>query len=171
MTIKLALDPQMFYATSSVYELPDIVASLGYDWMELSPKADFVPFFRYPRIDDAGVRKLKKIASDAGVGLASVLSLQRWSGPDEDQRQAAVRAWKRIIQITVDLGVQVINSEFNGRPEASETAEAQFLRSMDELLPLLEAEGLQLILEPHPDDFIEDAVSYTHLTLPTTPYV
>ena len=86
--MKLALDPQMFYATSSVYELPDIVASLGYDWMELSPKADFIPFFRYPRVDDAGVQKLKKIASDAGVGIASVLPLQRWAGPDEEQRQA-----------------------------------------------------------------------------------
>ena len=154
--MKLALDPQMFYATSSVYELPDIVASLGYDWIELSPKADFIPFFRYPRIDDAGVKKLKKIASDAGVGFASVLPLQRWSGPDEDQRQAAVRAWKRIIQITVDLGVDTINSEFNGRPEAQETAEAQFLKSMDELLPVFEQEGISLILEPHPDDFIED---------------
>ena len=58
--MKLALDPQMFYSGSSVYELPDIVASLGYDWMELSPKADFVPFFKYPRIDDAGVKRLKK---------------------------------------------------------------------------------------------------------------
>src|SRR3954452_19802931 len=110
----------MFFATSSVYGLPDIVASLGYDSMELSPKADFVPFFRYPRIDDAGVRKLKKIAADAGVRIASVLPLQRWSGPDEDQRHYAVRAWKRIIQITVDLGVETINSEFNGRPEAAE---------------------------------------------------
>ena len=44
--MKLALDPQMFFATSSVYELPDIVARLGYDWMELSPKADFIPFFK-----------------------------------------------------------------------------------------------------------------------------
>ena len=64
MAVKLALDPQMFYSSSSVYELPDIVASLGYDWMELSPKADFVPFFKYPRIDDAGVKRLKKLASD-----------------------------------------------------------------------------------------------------------
>jgi myo-inositol catabolism protein IolH len=142
--MKLALDPQMFYATSSVYELPDIVASLGYDWMELSPKADFIPFFRYPRVDDAGVKRLKKIASDAGVGIASVLPVQRWSGPDEDQRQAAVRAWKRIIQISVDLGVEIINSEFNGRPEAPETAEAPFLRSMDELMPIFEAEVLPL---------------------------
>ena len=114
--MKLALDPQMFYATSSVFELPDIVASLGYDWMELSPKADFIPFFRYPRVDDAGVRRLKKIARDAGVGIASVLPLQRWAGPDEDQRQAAVRSWKRIIQITVDLGAEICPPEGGAWP-------------------------------------------------------
>ncbi len=110
-----------------------------------------------------GLRKLKKLASDAGVGIASVLPVLRWSGPDEDQRQAAVRAWKRVIQITVDLGVDVINSEFNGRPEAPETAEAQFLKSMDELLPIFEREGVQLIIEPHPDDFIEDGLEALNL--------
>ena len=161
--MKLALDPQMFYSSSSVYELPDIVASLGYDWMELSPKADFVPFFKYPRVDDAGVKRLKKLARDAGVGIASVLPVLRWSGPDEDQRQAAVRAWKRVIQIAVDLGVDVINSEFNGRPEAPETAEAQFMKSMDELLPIFEREGVQLIIEPHPDDFIEDGLEAVNM--------
>jgi myo-inositol catabolism protein IolH len=154
--VKLALDPQMFYSTQSFLELPDTVASLGYEWMELSPKEDFIPFFKYPKVDDAGVRALRKRAADAGVGIASVLPVLRWSGPDEDQRQAAVRAWKRVIEITVDLGVEVINSEFNGRPEAPETAEAQFLRSLDELLPILEREGLKLVLEPHPDDFIEN---------------
>jgi myo-inositol catabolism protein IolH len=153
----------MFYSTSSVYELPDIVASLGYDWMELSPKADLIPFFKYPRIDDAGVRKLRKLAGDAGVGIASLLPVLRWSGPDEDQRQAAVRAWKRAIQISVDLGVEVMNSEFNGRPEAPEAAEAQFLESMDELLPIFEREGVQLILEPHPDDFIEDGLEAVNM--------
>ena len=102
-TVKLALDPQMF-STSSVHELPDIVAGLGYEWMELSPKADFT---RSSGTQDRRRRggKLKKIASDAGVGIA-VLPVLRWSGPDEDQRQA-VRAWKRVIQITVDLGVEV----------------------------------------------------------------
>jgi myo-inositol catabolism protein IolH len=156
--VKLALDPQMYYSTSTVYELPDHVARLGYEWMELSPKADLVPFFKHPRIDDAGVRRLKKVAADAGVGIASLLPVLRWSGPDEDQRQAAVRAWKRAIQIAVDLGVPVMNSEFNGRPEDAETAEAMFLRSMEELLPIFEREGVELILEPHPDDFIEDGI-------------
>ena len=161
--MKLALDPQMFYSGHSVFELPDIVASLGYDWMELSPKADFIPFFKYPRVDDTGVKKLKKIASDAGVAIASVLPVQRWSGPDEDQRRAAVRAWTRVIEITVDLGVEVITTEFNGRPEAPETAEAQFLKSMDELLPIFEREGVQVIIEPHPDDFIEDGLEAVNM--------
>ena len=71
--MKLALDPQMFFASHSVWELPDVVASLGYSWMELSPKADFVPFFKHPRVDDAGVRKLKKVAADAGAPLGRLL--------------------------------------------------------------------------------------------------
>ena len=33
-----------------------------------------------------------------------------------------------------------------------------FLRSLDELLPIFEREGVELILEPHPDDFIEDGI-------------
>ena len=144
-------------------ELPDIVASLGYDWMELSPKEDFVPFFKYPRADDATVKQLKKKAKDAGVGIASVLPVLRWAGPDETQRQAAVRAWKRAIQITVDLGVDTMNTEFNGRPEAAEFAESQFMRSLDELLPIFEKEGLKLVLEPHPDDFIEDGLAAVNM--------
>ena len=154
--MKLALDAQMFHATHSVWDLPDVVARAGYRWMELSPKADFIPFFSYPRVDDAGVAKLRRRAADAGVGIASVLPVLRWSGPGEDERQAAVRAWKRAIQITVDLGVDTMNSEFNGRPEAAEHAESQFLRSLDELIPVFEREGIRLVLEPHPDDFVED---------------
>ena len=52
--------------------------------------------------------------------------------------------------------VDVMNSEFNGRPGAGGPSEAQFWRSMEELLPVFEREGVQLRLEPHPDDFIED---------------
>jgi myo-inositol catabolism protein IolH len=49
-----------------------------------------------------------------------------------------------------------MNSEFNGRPEAASVSEAQFWRSMEELLPIFEREGIHLRLEPHPDDFVED---------------
>jgi myo-inositol catabolism protein IolH len=67
------------------------------------------------------------------------------------------------VQITVDLGVDTMNSEFNGRPEGAELAESQFLRSMDELIPVFEREGVKLVLEPHPDDFIEDGHAAVNL--------
>ncbi len=153
--MKLALDPYMLRSVP-LLKLPGVVADLGYEWIELSPREDFMPFFRHPRCDDATVREFKRALDAAGVGIASNLPLYRWSGPDEDQRQGAVRYWKRAIQITTELGCNVMNSEFNGRPEQSETSEAMFWKSMEELLPVFEREGVQLRLEPHPDDFVED---------------
>ena len=49
-----------------------------------------------------------------------------------------------------------MNSEFNGNPREADVCEAQFWRSMEELLPVFEREGVRLVLEPHPDDFEED---------------
>ncbi|MFJ8019305.1 sugar phosphate isomerase/epimerase family protein [Streptomyces sp. NPDC096311] len=151
--MKIALDPYMI-RNVPLLELPAVVAELGYEWIELSPREDFIPFFRHPRVDDGTVAKFRKALETAGVGISSVLPLFRWSGPDEDARQAAVRYWKRAIQITADLGVTSMISEFNGRPEDADRSEAQFWKSMDELLPVFEREGIHLALEPHPDDFI-----------------
>lgn len=153
--MKLALDPYML-RTTPLTELPGVVADLGYEWIELSPREDFTPFFLHPRANRDVVRQFRSALDGAGVQVASHLPLYRWSGPDEDERQAAVRYWKRAIQLTVDLGCQVMNSEFNGRPEQASKSEAQFWRSMEELLPVFEREGVQLRLEPHPDDFVED---------------
>jgi myo-inositol catabolism protein IolH len=153
--MKLALDPYMLRHVP-LLELPGVVADLGYEWIELSPREDFMPFFLHPRCADATVTAFKRELDAAGVGIASNLPLYRWSGPDEDQRRGAVRYWKRAIQITTQLGCNVMNSEFNGRPEASETSEAMFWKSMEELLPVFEREGVHLRLEPHPDDFVED---------------
>jgi myo-inositol catabolism protein IolH len=153
--MKLALDPYMFRRTP-LLELPGLVAGLGYHWIELSPRDDFLPFFNHPRVNDATVAAFRKELSAAGVGVSSVLPLYRWSGPDEDDRQAAVRYWKRAIRITADLGVDTMNSELNGRPEQAAGSESQFWRSMEELLPVFESEGIKLVLEPHPDDFEEN---------------
>ena len=79
-----------------------------------------------------------------------MLPVLRWSGPDEDAREAAVRNWKRVIQITVDLGVNVINTEFSGRPERAEESERAFFRSMEELVPIFEREGIDVRIDPHP---------------------
>ena len=153
--MKIALDPYMLRSTP-LLELPAVVAELGYEYLELSPRDDFMPFFLHPRADDATVAAFKKALDGAGVKVAANLPLYRWSGPDEDERRAAVRYWKRAIEITVQLECTVMNSEFNGRPEQASLSEAQFWRSMEELLPVFEREGVELRLEPHPDDFVED---------------
>ncbi len=153
--MKLALDPYMLRFTP-LTELPGVVADLGYEWIELSPREDFTPFFLHARANDDVVRSFKQALDAAGVRVASHLPLYRWSGPDEDERQAAVRYWKRAIELTVELGCNVMNSEFNGRPEKASLSEAQFWKSMEELLPVFEREGVHLRLEPHPDDFVED---------------
>jgi myo-inositol catabolism protein IolH len=153
--MKLALDPYMLRHVP-LAELPGVVADLGYEWIELSPREDFTPFFLHPRASDDVVRAFKAALKAAGVGVATHLPLYRWSGPDEDERQAAVRYWKRAIELTVELDCKVMNSEFNGRPEQASLSEAQFWRSMEELLPVFEREGVELRLEPHPDDFVED---------------
>lgn len=153
--MRIALDPYMF-RTVPLLQLPGLVAELGYEWIELSPRDDLNPFFLHPRIDDATLAAFRKELTAAGVGISSVLPLYRWSSPDEEERQAAVRYWKRALQITADLGVDTMNSEFNGRPEQADRSEGQFWRSLEELLPLFEREGISLALEPHPDDFVED---------------
>ena len=99
--MKLALDPYMSRSTP-LLELPKFVADLGYEYIELSPREDFTPFFLHPRASDDVVAKFRKALKVAGVKIATHLPLYRWSGPDEDERQAAVRYWKRAIQITVE---------------------------------------------------------------------
>jgi myo-inositol catabolism protein IolH len=156
--VKIALDPTPLHHDHPLLELPRRVAELGYDHLQLTPHRDFLPFFRHPRADDDLVDAFAAACREARVEIASVLPVLRWSGPDEESRRAAVKQWKRVIEITARLGVGVVNTEFSGRPEQSEESERQFYWSMEELLPIIEREGLQVYIDPHPDDFVEDGL-------------
>lgn len=156
--VKIALDPTPLHHSHSLLELPAKVAELGYDHLQLTPHRDFIPFFRHPKADDDLVDAFAAACKEARVEIASVLPVLRWSGPDEESRRAAVKHWKRVIEITARLGVEVINTEFSGRPELSEESERQFYWSMEELLPVLEREGIRVFIDPHPDDFVEDGL-------------
>ena len=153
--MKIAFDPYMFRHVP-LTELPGLVAELGYQHIELSPREDFLPFYLHPRADRSTIGRFKTALDAAGVQLSSVLPLYRWAGPDEDDRRAAVQYWKRAIQVAVELECPVMNSEFNGTHDQPARCEGMFWRSMEELLPVFEREGVQLRLEPHPYDFVED---------------
>jgi myo-inositol catabolism protein IolH len=156
--VKIALDPTPLHHSHSLLEIPAKVRELGYDHLQLTPHADFIPFFRHPKADDDLVDAFAAACRDADVQIASVLPVLRWSGPDEESRRAAVKQWKRVLEITARLGVGVVNTEFSGRPELQEESERQFYWSMEELLPIIEHEGIQVFIDPHPDDFVEDGL-------------
>ena len=42
-------------------------------------------------------------------------------------------------------------------------SEAAFWRSLDEIIPILETEGVQMAFEAHPNDFIEDGFAAVDL--------
>jgi myo-inositol catabolism protein IolH len=155
---KIALDPTPFHHDLDLLEFPRKVADLGYEYLQLTPHRDFIPFFRHPKADDDLVDAFAAACADAGVQVASVLPVLRWSGPDRETRETAVKQWKRVIEITQRLGVDTINTEFSGRPERAEESEAQFYWAMEELLPVIEAADLRVLIDPHPDDFVEDGL-------------
>lgn len=153
--MKIALDPHMI-RHMPIPKMVDKVAEMGYEYIELSPRDDFMPFYKYPRVDKARIKELKNALRDTGVQLSSLLPMQHWAGPDEEDREAAVRNWKRVIEIAVELDVNVLNSEFTGQNDMPYKCEQMFVKSMHELMPSIEKEGLNVHIQAHPYDFIEN---------------
>ena len=153
--MKLALDPSMYRDDLTLEEMVYKTAELGYEYIELSPREDFCPFYKYPKVDSAKIKQLKRLLRDTGVKPSSLLPLYHRAGPDEERRQAAVRNWKRAIEIAVELEVDLMNSEFSGSKYEPYVCEEKFIKSMDELIPVFEKEGIKLNLQAHPYDFIE----------------
>ena len=94
--MKIALDPYMF-RTTPLLELPGLVADLGYEYIELSPREDFIPFFKPPaggRGDDPGVPARRSTA--AGVEVSRCCRCSAGRVPTRTSAQAAVRYWKRV---------------------------------------------------------------------------
>ncbi|WP_431686785.1 sugar phosphate isomerase/epimerase family protein [Hahella sp. NBU794] len=164
--MKIALDPYM-HRHLSLPAICRLTRELGYDYIELSPRADFLQWWTRPRVYPERAQSFKKAMRDHRVALASLQPMYRWSSPYPDEWEVAIDNWKRTIQIAVEMDCDLLISEF-GRggslersaadhsglhtPEACENA---FWRAMDTLVPLLEREGLTLSIEPHPEDWVE----------------
>jgi myo-inositol catabolism protein IolH len=153
--MKHALDPELMGHLT----LPDTIrmaADLGYEFIELGPRPDFIPFYVHPRAGADAIEGVKVALRETGVKVADVVTGDyRFSMPDETLRLASVRYWKRLLQIAAELDTDTVHSEFGGTPGMPEECEAAFWRSMDELLPEHERLGLALNLQPHPYNFIE----------------
>lgn len=56
--MKIAPDP-FIHRQRSLEELPCKVRELGYEWIELSPRGDFLEWFKAPRVFPDRIRAFK----------------------------------------------------------------------------------------------------------------
>ena len=164
--MQLALDPLM-HCDRPLPDVVRLVADLGWENLELCSRDDFFPEYWPPRADKTRIREFTQALHETGMNLVSLLLTYRWASPDEQERQAAVRYWKWAIPIVKEIECRTVNSIFDRGPSPQSTAfagpeahaeasEAAFWKSMEELLPVFEAEQLPLHIEAHPDDFVEE---------------
>jgi len=142
--VKIALDPAMYHADLSVADEVRKAAELGYEYLELSPRADFFFWHKYPKADDAAIAEVKRAMRETGVSVLSLVPVFNWASPDEQERQAQVRNWRRLLEIATELECPIVNSELSGAPNDPLRSEHAFYKSMEELLPVFESYGIGL---------------------------
>ena len=153
--MKIAFDVDVLAKQMSINDYVHQVADWGYKYIEQSPHPKINPFFKHPLFSKDIEAEYRKALRETGVEISSFIVVYRWSGPDEEQRKMAVQNWKKIVEIAVNLGVQVINTELSGDPNQQETCNGMWFRSVDELLPLFEKENIRVEVQSHPYDFCE----------------
>ena len=153
--MKIAFDVDVLAKQMSINDYVHKVADWGYKYIEQSPHPRINPFYKHPLFSKECQQEYKQALKETGVEISSFIVVYRWSGPTEEQRQHAVANWKRMIEIAVDMGVPVINTEFSGDPNQQEICNGMFFKSMEELLPIIEREGIRVECQSHPYDFVE----------------
>lgn len=153
--MKIAFDVDVLAKQMDINRMVHQVADWGYKYIEQSPHPRINPFYKHPLFSKECEAEYRKALRETGVEISSFIVVYRWSGPTEEQRKMAVENWKRMIEIAVDMGVPVINTEFSGDPNQQEICNGMWYRSMEELLPIIEREGLRVEVQSHPYDFCE----------------
>jgi myo-inositol catabolism protein IolH len=153
--VKIALDPAMYHPQLSVADEIRKAGELGYQHLELSPRADWFFWQRYPKAGNDAIAEVNQACKDTGVSLLTLVPVFNWSSPDEQERQAQVRNWRRLLEIADALDCRLIVSELSGDPTDPRRSEHAFYKSMEELASIFERYGIALNLEAHPYDFSE----------------
>jgi myo-inositol catabolism protein IolH len=160
--MKICLDPAMI-RSRPVEDVFRIARDAGYRYLEFTWRDDFLPsrHGRQPSFDT--IKRIAKSSEDSGVAIASIMTIYEWSSPDEQIRKEAVKYWKSAIQVTNDLGCNRLNTEFSGDRFNPLVSERSFLRSAEELDSILKEKAVQIYIEPHPGDFVENGDQAAHI--------
>ena len=153
--MKIAFDVDVLAKQMDINRMVHQVSDWGYKYIEQSPHPRINPFYKHPLFSEECEKEYRKALKETGVEISSFIVVYRWSGPSQEQRRFAVANWKRMIQIAADMGVTVINTELSGDPNQQEICNGMWFQSMEELLPLIEREGIRVEIQSHPYDFCE----------------
>jgi myo-inositol catabolism protein IolH len=153
--MKIAFDVDVLAKQMGIDAMVHQVADWGYKYIEQSPHPRINPFYKHPLFSRECEAEYRKALRDTGVEISSFICVYRWSGPTEEQRQMAVANWKRMIEIASSMEVPVINTELSGDPNQAEICNGMWYRSMEEILPIAEREGIRIEIQSHPYDFCE----------------
>lgn len=153
--MKIAFDVDVLAKQMSIKDMVYQVADWGYKYIEQSPHPRINPFYKHPLFSADCEKEYKQALKDTGLEMSSLIVVYRWAGPTEEQRQHAVANWKSIIEVAKRMNVSVINTELSGDPNQQEISNGMWFRSMDELLPIFEKEGIRVEIQSHPYDFCE----------------
>lgn len=153
--MKIAFDVDVLAKQMSINDMVHRVADWGYKYIEQSPHPRINPFYKHPLFSRECEAEYRQALERTGLEISSFIVVYRWSGPCEEERRMAVSNWRRIVEIAVDMGVQVINTELSGDPNQQERCNGMWFRSMEELLPLFEKENIRVEIQSHPYDFCE----------------
>lgn len=153
--MKIAFDVDVLAKQMDINRMVHQVADWGYRYIEQSPHPRINPFYKHPLFSKECEQEYRNALKETGLELSSLIAVYRWSGPTEEQRTMAVKNWKRLMEIAVNLGVQVINTELSGDPNQQEICNGMWFRSVEEILPIAEREGMRIEVQSHPYDFCE----------------
>lgn len=153
--MKISFDVDVLAKQMSINAMVHQVADWGYKYIEQSPHPRINPFYKHPLFSRECETEYRQALKETGLEISSFIVVYRWSGPTEEQRQHAIANWKKMIEIAVKMGVQVINTELSGDPNQQELCNGMWFRSVEELLPIVERKGIRIEVQSHPYDFCE----------------
>lgn len=156
--MRIALDPALLNDQPPAAAFA-AAAAAGYDAVEICNRPDFIPSFGPVAAAGEDLAAARRAADEAGVEIVSVAVIQALSSPDEAERTRAVALWADGLHAAAELGCRRLNSELSGNPNRPVECRVAFLRSMRELLPVLDREDMTVSFEPHPWDFLETTES------------
>lgn len=155
--MQLALSNGVF-ALHSLERTFGEISKIGYKFIELSH-----PGFEPHKATDNQILRieglLKKHSLElAAVGVTAELSTYYIASANEDERKIAVENWQRAIKTCAALDCRLMTTEMaGGNPKERDSGTKAFMKSVQELDPILKKEDIHISFEPHPGDFIEES--------------